>query len=118
MVNLSLKFIVNPIVFLQDIAANKNTRMLTELLMEVKQMARDIQFIKAEIATSRLNPSGAGLESERDDHFPIMLPITNEEQFDKAETALKEETVRQKMVNKCLFSYNVWNCSGSGTCFA
>lgn len=81
-------------------------------------MARDIQFIKAEIATSRLNPSGAGLESERDDHFPIMLPLTNEEQFDKAETALKEETVRRKMVNKCLFSYNVWNCSGSGTCLA
>lgn len=53
MVNLSLKFIVNPIVFLQDIAANKNTWMLIELLMEVTQMARDIQFIKAEIAKSR-----------------------------------------------------------------
>lgn len=77
-------------------------------------MARDIQFIKAEIAKSRLNPSGALLESE---NFPIMLPLTNEEQFDKAKTALEQETVHRK-VNKCLFSKNVWNCRGSGTCLA
>ena len=104
MVKLSLKFNVNPIVFLQDITANKNTRMLSELLMEVKQMSRDVQFIKTEMAKFTLNPPGAGPQAQREENFPIVLPLTNEEQFDEAETALKEETVRRKMVNNCVFS--------------
>ncbi|XP_071326127.1 uncharacterized protein [Trachinotus anak] len=55
---------------LKDIAANKNTTMLTELLME------------------------------REERFPIVLPLTNEEQFDEAEAALKEETIRRKMITR------------------
>lgn len=115
MVNLSLKFNVNPIVFLQDIAANRNTRMLSELLMEVKQMSRDIQFIKTEMAKFTLNPPGAGPEPQREENFPIVLPLTNEEKFDEAETALKEESVRRKMVNceLCIF-LNLNVCSVGG----
>lgn len=97
MVHLFLKFNVNPIVFLQDIAAKKNTRMLTELLMEVKEMSRDIQWIKAEITKSFLNAPEAGPEAQREETFPILLPLISEEQFNEAETALKEETVRRKM---------------------
>lgn len=99
--NLPLKFNVKSIVFIPDIAANKNTTMLTELLMEVKQMSRDIQFLKPEITDLRstLNSRGAEPDSQREENFPIVLPLTNEEQFDEAEAALKEETVRRKMVN-------------------
>ncbi|XP_071331172.1 uncharacterized protein [Trachinotus anak] len=77
---------------LKDIAANKNTTMLTELLMEVKQMSRDIR--------STLNIHGAGPDSQREERFPIVLPLTNEEQFDEAEAALKEETIRRKMITR------------------
>ena len=69
--------------------------MLTELLMEVKQMSRDIQFIKTEITKSSISIPGEGPESQ--EPFPIVL--ANEGQFDEAEAALKEETVRRKMVN-------------------
>ena len=62
-------------------------------------MSRDIQFIKTEIAKSSMNIPGAGPESQREEPFPIVLPLANEEQFDEAEAALKEETVRRKMVN-------------------
>ncbi|XP_051251270.1 uncharacterized protein LOC127360921 [Dicentrarchus labrax] len=86
-----------PSQMLQDIAANKNTKMLTELLMEVKQMSRDIQFIKTEIAKSSMNIPRAGPASWRETPFPIVLPLANEEQFDEAEAALKEETVRRMM---------------------
>ncbi|XP_049451182.1 uncharacterized protein LOC125900324 [Epinephelus fuscoguttatus] len=87
---------------LKDIAANKNTTMLTELLMEVKQMSRDIQFLKTEITDLRstLNSRGAEPDSQREEKFPIVLPLTNEEQFDEAEAALKEETVRRKMISR------------------
>lgn len=86
--------------------------MLTELLMEVKQMSRDIQFLKTEITDLRstLNNRGAEPDSQREENFPIVLPLTNEEQFDEAEAALKEETVRRKMVNNFytkLFLYNL-----------
>ncbi|KAK1904748.1 Lipoprotein-releasing system ATP-binding protein LolD [Dissostichus eleginoides] len=55
---------------LKDIAAMRTTKMLTELCME----------------------------SQREDNFPIMLPLTNEEQFDETEAALREEAVRRKMI--------------------
>ncbi|CAL8234486.1 unnamed protein product [Arctogadus glacialis] len=84
-----------PSQMLQDIVANKNTKMLTELLVEVKQMSRDIQFIKTEIAKSSMNIPGAGPESQREEPFPIVLPLA-----DEAEAALKEETVRRKMITR------------------
>ncbi|KAI9541427.1 hypothetical protein NQZ68_029795 [Dissostichus eleginoides] len=37
-------------------------------------------------------------QSQREDNFPIMLPLTNEEQFDETEAALREEAVRRKMI--------------------
>ncbi|KAI4799937.1 hypothetical protein KUCAC02_016475, partial [Chaenocephalus aceratus] len=61
-----------------DIAAMRTTKMLTELCMEVKQISRDIQFIKTEFA--KLNIHGLD-QSHSEDNFPIMLPLTNEEQF-------------------------------------
>ena len=84
--------------------------MLTELLMEVKQMSWEIQFIKTEIAKSSMNIPGAG--SQREEPFPIVLPLANEEQFDEAEAALKEESVRRKMVN--LFFLQVFSYILSG----
>ncbi|KAM9408271.1 uncharacterized protein KZ484_025793 [Pholidichthys leucotaenia] len=90
-------YAVEPSQMFQDIAANKNTKMLTELLIKVEQMSRDIQFIKTEIA---LNIPGADPESQREEPFPIILPLANEEQFDEAEAALKEETVRRKMITR------------------
>ena len=71
-------------------------------------MSRDIQFIKTEIAKSSMNIPGAGPESQREEPFPIVLPLANEEQFDEAEAALREESVRRKMVNHFflqVFSY-------------
>ncbi|KAJ8352150.1 hypothetical protein SKAU_G00236260 [Synaphobranchus kaupii] len=76
----------------------RTTKMLTELCMEVKQISRDIQFIKTEMA--KLNIHGAGPESPREDNFPIVLPLTNEEQFDEAEATLREEAVRRKMITR------------------
>ncbi|KAL3049902.1 hypothetical protein OYC64_012044 [Pagothenia borchgrevinki] len=75
----------------------RTTKMLTELCMEVKQISRDIQFIKTEFA--KLNIHGAGPESQ-EDNFPIMLPLTNEEKFDETEAALREEAVRRKMITR------------------
>ena len=66
--------------------------------MEVKQMSRDIQFMKTEIGKSSMNIPGVP-ESQIEEPFYIVLPIANEEQFDEAEAALKEETVCRKMVN-------------------
>ena len=66
--------------------------MLTEILMEVKQMSRDIQFIKTEIAKSAMNIPGAG--SQREEPFPIVLPLANEEQFDEAEASIFLHFVR------------------------
>ncbi|KAK1905888.1 Protein translocase subunit SecA [Dissostichus eleginoides] len=74
----------------------RTTKMLTELCMEVKQISRDINFIKTELA--KLNIHGAGPESQ-EDNFPIMLPLTNEEKFDETEAALREEAARRKMVS-------------------
>ncbi|KAI4812645.1 hypothetical protein KUCAC02_024015 [Chaenocephalus aceratus] len=82
---------------LKDIAAMRTTKMLTELCMEVKQISRDINFIKTELA--KLNIHGAGPESQ-EDNFPIMLPLTNEEKFDETEAALREEAVRRQMITR------------------
>ena len=56
-------------------------------------MSLDIQFTKTVIAKSSMNIPGAGPESQREEPFPIVLPLANEEQFDEAEAAVKEETV-------------------------
>lgn len=61
--------------------------------MEVKQMWGDIPFIKTEITKSTMNIPGAGPELQREEPFPIVLPLANEEEFDEAEAALKEETI-------------------------
>ncbi|KAI4812696.1 hypothetical protein KUCAC02_024064 [Chaenocephalus aceratus] len=69
----------------------RTTKMLTELCMEVKQISRDINFIKTELA--KLNIHG-------EDNFPIMLPLNKEEKFDETEAALREEAVRRKMITR------------------
>ena len=42
---------------------------------------------------------------QREETFPFILPLSSEEQFNEAETALKEETIRRKMVSDCLFCH-------------
>ena len=69
-------------------------------------MSRDIQWIKAEIAKSSLNAPAAGTDPpQREETFPFVLPLSSEEQFNDAETALREETVRRKMVSNCLICH-------------
>lgn len=73
--------------------------------MEVKEMSQDIQWIKAEMAKSSLNaPVAVPDQPQREGTFPFVLPLRSEEQFNEAETALKEETVRRKMVSNCRVS--------------
>ena len=76
--------------------------MLTELL-EVKQLPQEVQFLKTEATDLRslINSGGAEPDSQRREvphHAQTALQLTNEEQFDGAEAALKEGIVRQKMV--------------------
>ena len=42
---------------------------------------------------------------QREETFPYALPLSSEEQFNEAEAALREETVRRKMVSNCLFCH-------------
>ena len=76
-------------------------------------MSRDIQFLKTEITDikSTLNIHGAGADSQREERFPIVLPLLDEEQFDEAEAALKEETIRRKMVNNFYIKRFLYNLS-------
>ena len=80
-------------------------------------MSLDIQFTKTVIAKSSMNIPGAGPESHREEPC-MVLPLTNEEQFDEDEAALKEETVRRMMVNQFLTNYSltfiVRNCKCGG----
>lgn len=71
------------------------TWMLAEVLVVVKQLSRDVQYIMGELAEVKSPPSGPPTSQEP---FPIQLPITNEEDFNEAETLLKTEAVRQKMI--------------------
>ena len=68
--------------------------MLAEVLVEVKGLSREVQFIKNQLAE--------GLPgSPTTPVLPIQLPITTYEDFLQAETLLKDQTVRKQMVS-CL----------------
>ncbi|XP_077058213.1 uncharacterized protein LOC143710863 [Siphateles boraxobius] len=80
---------------LKDLAIQKMTGMLAEVLVVVKELSRDVQFIMGEMAEGRTPASGPATSREP---FPVQLPITNEEDFNEAEALLKTEAVRQKMI--------------------
>ncbi|CAL8298710.1 unnamed protein product [Boreogadus saida] len=83
---------------LKDLAIQKMTKMLAEVLVVVNELSRDVQFIKGELAEARMTPSCGPGPATSQEMFPIQLPITNEEDFNEAETLLGTEPVRQKMI--------------------
>ncbi|XP_034085582.1 uncharacterized protein LOC117555032 isoform X3 [Gymnodraco acuticeps] len=84
---------------LKDIAIQKMTSMLAEVLVVVKDLSRDVQLIKNELAEGNMTPAGSqGPGSATTHMFPIQLPIANEDDFNEAESLLKNESVRQKMI--------------------
>ncbi|XP_078022962.1 uncharacterized protein LOC144462710 [Epinephelus lanceolatus] len=76
------------------------TTMLAEVVVVVKEMSRDVQFIKSELADARFTPGGhrgpaPGTTLEM---TPIDLPIMNKDNFNEAESSLKNESVCQSMI--------------------
>ncbi|KAK1899574.1 Replicase polyprotein 1a [Dissostichus eleginoides] len=69
------------------------------LIMVAMDLSRDVQFIKNELAEGNMTPAGSqGPGSATTHMFPIQLPIANEDDFNEAESLLKNESVRQKMI--------------------
>ncbi|CAL8383902.1 unnamed protein product [Arctogadus glacialis] len=87
---------------LKDLAIQKMTKMLAEVLVVVNELSRDVQFIKGELAEARMTPSCGPGPATSQEMFPIQLPITNEDDFNEAETLLGTEPVRQKMARLAL----------------
>ncbi|XP_076120648.1 uncharacterized protein LOC143114909 [Alosa pseudoharengus] len=84
---------------LQNIAVNKMTTMLGQLLIEVKEVGRDIQFLKAEMTD--IKAKGVLRENSEVADLPIIqLPLGNEEDFDKAESSLEDEHARRYLVSR------------------
>ncbi|XP_017161052.1 uncharacterized protein LOC103466981 isoform X5 [Poecilia reticulata] len=81
---------------LKDLAIHNMTSMLAEVLVMVKDLSRDVQFIKNNLAQSNITPGGT--RGPANLVLPFQLPIASEEDFSKAESLLIEETVRQKMI--------------------
>ncbi|XP_032442817.1 uncharacterized protein LOC116735213 isoform X3 [Xiphophorus hellerii] len=81
---------------LRDLAIHKMTSMLAEALVIVKDLSRDVQFIKNNLAQS--NITSGSTQGPANLVLPFQLPIESEEDFSKAESLLIEETVRQKMI--------------------
>ncbi|CAL9683291.1 unnamed protein product [Knipowitschia caucasica] len=80
----------------KDITGNKTTAMLAEILVEVKQLGRDMQFVKSEIMNIKTMLHGGKGSEGRD--FPMAFPLMTKEQFNDLETVLKEEAMRRKLV--------------------
>uniref|UniRef100_A0A1A8S306 Si:dkey-65l23.2 n=1 Tax=Nothobranchius rachovii TaxID=451742 RepID=A0A1A8S306_9TELE len=85
---------------LKDIAIRKMTEMLSQVLVVVKEVSRDVQFIKSELADGKITPASCEgpLPDTVQQMLPIQLPITSEDDFNKAELLLKNEPDRQKMI--------------------
>ncbi|XP_014834863.1 PREDICTED: uncharacterized protein LOC106912567 isoform X5 [Poecilia mexicana] len=81
---------------LRDLAIHKMTSMLAEALVIVKDLSRDVQFIKNNLAQSNITPGST--QGPANLALPFQLPIASEEDFSNAESLLIEETMRQKMV--------------------
>ncbi|XP_016519363.1 uncharacterized protein LOC107833777 isoform X3 [Poecilia formosa] len=81
---------------LRDLAIHKMTSMLAEALVIVKDLSRDVQFIKNNLAQSNITPGST--QGPANLALPFQLPIESEEDFSNAESLLIEETVHQKMV--------------------
>ncbi|KAI4827661.1 hypothetical protein KUCAC02_031042 [Chaenocephalus aceratus] len=70
-----------------------------ESFVVVKDLSRDVQLIKNELAEGNMTLAGSqGPGSATTHMFPIQLPIANEDDFNEAESLLKNESVRQKMI--------------------
>ncbi|XP_013887246.1 uncharacterized protein LOC106534965 [Austrofundulus limnaeus] len=83
---------------LKDLAIHKMTSVLTEVLVVVKDLSRDVQFIKKELAEGNMTPGGTRGPATATHMFPVQLPITSEQDFNGVESLLMEESVRQKMI--------------------
>ncbi|KAL7397445.1 hypothetical protein ABVT39_022276 [Epinephelus coioides] len=86
--------------YCSDLSIEKMTTMLTEVVVVVKEMSRDVQFIKSELADARFTPGGhrgpaPGTTLEM---TPTDLLIMNEDNFNEAESSLKNESVCQSMI--------------------
>lgn len=69
--------------------------MLSEVLVEVKALSREVQLIKNQLADGL--PGGPTTPV-----LPIQLPLTTYEEFLQAETLLKDATVRKQQMVSCL----------------
>lgn len=83
----------------EDLASHKMTSMLAEVLVVVKDLSRDVQFIKRELAEGNMTPGGSRGPATTTFMFPFQLPIASEQDFNEAESLLMDQSVRQKMVN-------------------
>lgn len=66
--------------------------MLSEVLVEVKELSRDVQYIKHQLAEGM--PQAATTPT-----LPIQLPLSTEEDFIQAESLLEDESIRKQMVS-------------------
>lgn len=82
----------------EDLAIHKMTSVITEVLVEVKDLSRDVQFIKNKLIEGNMTPSGTQEPATATHTFPVQLPITSEEDFIGVESKLMEDSVRRKMV--------------------
>ncbi|MEQ2311110.1 hypothetical protein AMECASPLE_016314, partial [Ameca splendens] len=83
---------------LKNLAIYKMHSVLTEVLVIVKDLSRDVQFIKNELAKGNMTPGGTQGPATTTLLLPFQLPIACEQDFNEAESILMEESVCQKMV--------------------
>ncbi|KAK5612787.1 hypothetical protein CRENBAI_007157 [Crenichthys baileyi] len=63
---------------LKDLAIQKITSMLAEELVVVKDLSRDVQFIKKELAEGNMTPGGTREPATASPMLPFQLPIASE----------------------------------------
>ena len=69
--------------------------MLSEVLVEVKELSREVQHLKYQLA------EGSPQAAEATAPMPIKLPLSTEEEFFLAESFLEDESVRKQIVSYC-----------------
>ncbi|MED6249943.1 hypothetical protein ATANTOWER_022144, partial [Ataeniobius toweri] len=82
----------------EDLAIHKMHSVLTEVLVIVKDLSRDVQLIKNELAKGNMTPCGTQGPATTTLLLPFQLPIACEQDFNEAESLLMEESVCQKMI--------------------
>ncbi|XP_060776029.1 uncharacterized protein LOC132885396 isoform X2 [Neoarius graeffei] len=80
----------------KDITIEKLTEMVAEVLVVVRGLARDMQFLRGHMAGGI--PDQGIPNQDQVPECPIKLPLSNEADLNNAETLLKTEAVRLKMI--------------------